>query len=100
MSCGSYSRDIRVGNSVNWTKKQVEDSYKVLNSNANSQPSAQFADLPLDNAYKLWGFLPKWYGLWGIEDLWVMGCKSPRTELVDQKSYGIREFMGYQRHGL
>ena len=49
---------------------------------------------------KLWVFLPKGYGLWIIEDLWVMVCKSLPTELVDRKSYGISGFMGYLSHGL
>jgi len=48
---------------------------------------------------KLWIFPEKGYGL-VIEDLWVMVCKSPPTELVDQKIYGISGFMGYQSHGL
>jgi hypothetical protein len=29
------------------------------------------------------------YGLWVIADLWVMGCKSLPTNLVDQKIYGV-----------
>ena len=29
-----------------------------------------------------------------------MVCKSPPTELVDRKSYGISGFMGYLSHGL
>jgi len=38
------------------------------------------------------GFFPK--------DLWVMGRKSPPTELVDRKSYGIVEVMGLYRYGI
>ena len=32
--------------------------------------------------------------------LWVMGCKSPPTNSVDSKWYGISEVMGYLMHGL
>jgi len=49
---------------------------------------------------KLWVFPERGYGLLVIEDLRVMVCKSPPTELVDQKIYGISGFMGYQSHGL
>jgi hypothetical protein len=35
---------------------------------------------------KLWVFPEKGYGLLVIEDLWVMVCKSPPTELVDRKN--------------
>jgi hypothetical protein len=36
----------------------------------------------------------------GIRELWVMGSKSLPTNLVDQKSYGVWESMGYQGYGL
>ena len=39
--------------------------------------------------------LAEGYGLWVIADLWVMVCKYLRTELVDQKCYGISGFVGY-----
>ena len=32
--------------------------------------------------------------------VWVMVCKSLRTELVDEKSYRISGFMGYLGYGL
>ena len=34
------------------------------------------------------------------QGLWVMGCKSLPTNLVDPKEYGISGVMGYQVHGL
>ncbi len=34
---------------------------------------------------------------WG---LWVMGCVSPRTNLVDGKTYGLSQVMGYLKYGL
>jgi hypothetical protein len=37
----------------------------------------------------LWVFSKKGYGLWIIEDLWVMVCKSLPIKLVDKKNYGI-----------
>ena len=31
---------------------------------------------------------------------WVMGCKSPPTNLVEPNEYGILGVMGYRVHGL
>ena len=49
---------------------------------------------------KLWVLPAKGYGLWGIEDLWVMVCISQPTKLVDGQGYGLKGVMGYQKYGL
>lgn len=36
----------------------------------------------------------------GYWRLWVMGLKSPPTELVDQKMYGVCPTMGFLGYGL
>ena len=52
--------------------------------------------LPYQNPY----MTPKPYGLWVTADLWVMGCKSPRTNSGDRIFYGLWRVMGYEVYGL
>jgi hypothetical protein len=46
------------------------------------------------------GFACGVVGSWVIADLWVMVCKSPPTELVDQKKYGLKGIMGMDYEGF
>ena len=48
----------------------------------------------------VWVLPSKDYGLWSMRKLWVMGLKSLQTNLVSQKSYGLRGIMGYEGYGL
>jgi hypothetical protein len=64
----------------------VEDSYKVLNSNANSQLSAQFADL-LPTNYGVFCQKGMGYGVLRTYGLWVANPREP--------SWWTRKVMGF-----
>lgn len=40
------------------------------------------------------------YGLLGITELWAITELPPRTNLVDRKTYGLVQTMGYHSYGL
>ena len=46
------------------------------------------------------GFGSKWYGLWGMGELWVLGLIFPGTSMVDPKKYGLQQSMGVDSYGL
>ena len=72
-----------------WVTLHCESAMSELNTSLYSPGNAA------NIVPKLWVFPTKGYGLWIIEGLWVMVCKSPPTKLVDQKGYGISGCMGY-----
>lgn len=49
---------------------------------------------------KCMGFTRQKVWVMGYWRLWVMGCISPRTNLVDGKTYGLSQVMGYLKYGL
>ena len=43
---------------------------------------------------------PKQYGLRAMTEIWIMGSKSPHTNMGYQQMYGLSQSMGYTPYGL